>query len=57
MWIMSKRKVIELEDFIGFVPVKDKMGPGIRAAIIKASSKHIWILVISGDKFTMGRMQ
>ena len=35
MWIMSKRKVIVREDFIGFVPVKDKMGPGIKTAIIK----------------------
>jgi len=32
---MSKRKVIESENFIGFAPVKDKTGPGIKAATIK----------------------
>jgi len=35
IWIMSKRKVIVREDFIGFVTVKYKTVPGIKAAIIK----------------------
>jgi hypothetical protein len=36
MWITSKRKVIESGRIsLGFAPVKDKTGPGIKAAIIK----------------------
>jgi hypothetical protein len=45
------------ENFIGFAPVKDKTGPGIKAATIKGLHKRIWILVISWKKVTTGRVQ
>jgi hypothetical protein len=54
---VEKEGYIFREDFIGFAPVKDKTGPGIKAAIIKGPSKRIWILVISGDKVTTGQVQ
>jgi hypothetical protein len=42
MWIMSKRKVIVREDFIGFAPVKDKTCPGIKVPIFKGlRPKHL----------------
>jgi len=45
------------EDFIGFVPVKDKTGQGKKQPLSKISKKRIWILVISGDKVTRGQVQ
>jgi hypothetical protein len=45
------------DDFIGFAPVNDKTGHGIKQPLSKSSSKRIWILVISGDKVKTGRVQ
>jgi hypothetical protein len=54
---VEKEVYIVREDFTGFAPVKDKTGPGIKAAIIKGLHQAHLDLVISGDKVRTGQVQ